>query len=766
MRRRDSLRGMLFFPAGMWFAGLAEGVEPLKASSRPGLEFPWFPDRLHAFVWKNWESVSIERMAEVLGTTPENVRETGRSMGLPPRTAQFQDFLERGYISLIRRNWHLLPHDQLRALLGWTDEKLAFTLKEDDFLSVKLGAKPDCPKLVWSPPDDTARKRCAEIREIVEKRFGKEPATPAEPRFAFVREFSSGGESGSEMPPVGKNRPIRFLYSYCAVYGDPLLHPELDPYPDGLLRRLSAQGVTGVWMHTVLRQLAPGTMFPDESAEEAETRLRNLAKLVERAARYGVRIYFYMNEPRAMPESFFTGREHLRGGKEGDVYALCTSVPEVREWLTDALRRVFTAAPGLGGVFTITGSENFTHCHSHGRNASGCPRCSTRPGPEVVAEVNAAIERGVHAGNPDAAVIVWDWGWPDAWTPSIIQALPENVYLQSVSEWSKPIERGNIASTVGEYSISVVGPGPRARKHWALAKKRGLKTIAKVQVNASWELSALPYLPVMNLVAEHCSNLAEEGVDGLMLSWTVGGYPSPNLDLVRRFSERPAPKKEDALREVAAARYGSKAAPEALRAWSAFSAAFTEYPYHIGFVYSGPSQGGPANPLWPAPTGFRATMVGFPYDDLDGWRGPYPAEVLASQFGKVTEGWAVGIPLLKNVVKNASTPEAKRNARADLRIAEAAGLHFRSIANQVRFTLARNELRTGTLSPSERGESIAVIRAVAEDELQAARRLFTLAGEDSRIGYEASNHYYYLPLDLVEKVVECEYVREKWPVEK
>ena len=108
-----------------------------------------------------------------------------------------------------------------------------------------------------------------------------------------------------------------------------------------------------------------------------------------------------------------------------------------------------------------------------------------------------------------------------------------------------------------------------------------------------------------------------------------------------------------------------------------------------------PRSGVPANPLWPEPTGFPATMVGFPYDDVDGWRGPYPSETLASQFEKVAAGWAAGIPLLRNVVKKASSPEAKKNARDDLRIAEAAGLHFRSIANQVRFTLARNEFRTG-----------------------------------------------------------------------
>ena len=261
MHRRDSLRGLLFIPAGVWFASLAGGEELPKGSSRPGLESPWFPDRLHAFVWKNWESVSAERLAEVIGATPENVRQMGRSMGLPLHTAQFQDFMDRGYISLIRRNWHLLSYDQLMALLGWSAEKLAFTLKEDDFLSVKLGAKPNCPALAWSPPDETAIKRCAEIRKIVEKQFGAELNEPGEPRFEFVRELSASVKDGNTAAVSGKDRPIRFLYSYCAVYGDPLLHPELDPYPDGLLSRLAAQGVTGVWMHTVLRQLAPGTMF-------------------------------------------------------------------------------------------------------------------------------------------------------------------------------------------------------------------------------------------------------------------------------------------------------------------------------------------------------------------------------------------------------------------------------------------------------------------------------------------------------------------------
>ena len=104
----------------------------------------------------------------------------------------------------------------------------------------------------------------------------------------------------------------------------------------------------------------------------------------------------------AMPASFFAGREHLRGVQEGDHFALCTSAPEVRQWMGDSLRYVFERVPGLGGVFTITASENLTNCYSHRRSAAGCPRCSKRTGPEVIAEVNRTIANGVWAGNPKA----------------------------------------------------------------------------------------------------------------------------------------------------------------------------------------------------------------------------------------------------------------------------------------------------------------------------------------------------------------------------
>jgi hypothetical protein len=265
----------------------------------------------------------------------------------------------------------------------------------------------------------------------------------------------------------------------------------------------------------------------------------------------------------------------------------------------------------------------------------------------------------------------------------------------------------------------------------------------------------------MNLVAQHCSNLAEADIDGLMLSWSVGGYPSPNLQVATAFDAERRPTAEQALARVAEAQYGADAVPDVLKAWSRFSTAFAEYPFHVSLVYQGPMQVGPANLLYPEPTRYRATMVGFPYDDLDAWRAIYPAEVLAGQLEKIADGWSAGLCLLGTSIGK-TAPSDPMNLFADLRLAEAAGRHFLSAANQVRFIMARNALLSGSLKEKEREAQIDKMRSAALLEIQTAERLFTLVCQDSRIGFEASNHYYYLPLDLVEKVVNCDYVLTTW----
>ena len=510
-----------------------------------------------------------------------------------------------------------------------------------------------------------------------------------------------------------------------------------------------------------MRDFAPGGAAFPEFGTGCERRLANLRSLVKRAKKYGIGVYLYMNEPRAMPEAFFKGRPELAGVRESGFAAMCTSQPAVRQWMSDALAHVFRSVPDLGGVYVITASENLTNCASHG-GWSGCPRCKTRSDADIIAEVVGVIEEGVHRGSPHADVLVSDWGWRghgDA--REIIAKLPKSVMLVSVSEWSLPIERGGVKSNVGEYSISSVGPGPRATMHWSTAGEAGLKTAAEIQFNNTCEIASLPYLPVLDLVAEHLKNLAPVKLDGMFIGWTMGGHPSPNFQLVQRMSRALEAETGAVLDALARERFGPEGAPHARKAWTLTSNAFREYPFHISVVYTSPVQIGPANPLYPEKTGYHATMWGIPYDDLNGWRGPYPPDVFAAQFEKLAAGWEPGVAELRAAVDRAPS-QGREEVEADLRFAEAAGICFQSVANQARFVIARDALAAGDRSPEDRCRLRQEIKRLLESEIALARRLHTLACEDSRIGFEPSCQYFFLPLDLVEKVINCRWLLKEF----
>jgi hypothetical protein len=696
-------------------------------------------------------------MAEVLNTDPETIREIGLAMGLPETQPITEDQWRRSYITIIRRNWHLLPYDQLLQLLDWTPEEMAFTLREDDFLWVKLGQlKPRCDPLVYKPPNAATQERENKIRKMVEEHFPDGVGVRGEPLFSFVRELSTppATEPGERIESLFSPR---YCYSYFALYGDPLLDEKLDPYPEGYLARLAGSGVNGVWLQGVLFKLAP---FPwDESLSEGyQTRLENLRKLVAKGKKYGIGVYLYLNEPRSMPLSFFEApnnkglkplaRDNLKGVVENDYAAMCTSTDPVREYLREGIASISRAVPDLAGFFTITGSENLTNCWSH-HQGQNCPRCGPRGPAEVISEVNRIIKEGIDQAGAGAELICWDWGWQDDWALETIDQLPDGVSFMSVSEWSIPIERGGVQTVIGEYSISTIGPGPRATRHWNRARAHGLKTLAKIQANNTWELSSVPYIPALENVAQHAANLREAGVDGLQLSWTLGGHPSPNLEVVAELGKPDAPSVDEALLNVARNRYGETHAENVVEAWKKFSEAFSEFPYHGGTMYNAPQQMGPANLLWGEPTGYRSTMVGFPYDDLDSWRAVYPPEVFVDQFGKVAVGFTSGAG---SIGKESHAIQVGSPLWDEIQIAKACAIHFGSVVNQATFVDARDRLDS-TTEAEQRAELLAVMKKALKDEIDSAKRLHDIQCQDSRIGFEATNQYFYIPVDLAEKVL-------------
>jgi len=732
---------------------------------------PHFPDRLHAYVWRNWELVPIDRLAKIVGAPPADIIAIGRAMGLGDPPVITEDQQRRSYITVLRRNWHLLPYEQLLELMGWSADKLEYVLREGDGLFWWFGChKPKVDPLRYAPPDETAKARAAEIAAIVREIFPHGVAKHEDPLFGFVARLSKASHaegSTHAKNPSGSLFSPRYCFSYFGAFREPLLS-EFDPYPEGLLALLADAGVDGVWLHEPLYVLAPFPWDPSVSARYQE-RLDKLKTLVARAGKHGIGIYIYLNEPRPMPVAFFEKYPELRGIVDkgvlaGQVATLCTSVPAVKDYLRDSVASLCRAVPDLAGIFTITASENYTNCWSH-YSGNECPRCGKRAPEEVIAEVNALMAEGINRASSACRLIVWDWGWQDAWAEGIIRRLPEQAWFMSVSEWSIPIRRGGIANTTGEYSLSVLGPGPRATRHWGIARRRGLKTIAKIQASTTWEIGSVPYVPVVETAAKHAANLREADVQGLMMSWTLGGYPSPNFETIIKVGQSKQTTVDEAMLVVASRRFGAAAAPVVVKAWKAFSAAFGEYPFCGAVLYHGPQHLGPANLLWGEPvTGYKGLTMGFahPFDDINNWRGNYPPEIFADQFTKVADGFDRAIAELKASIRGVPMDEVGALALSrEIDVATACAIHFRSSANQVRFVLARDKLAAAKTA-EQAAQPRATIEGILKNEMELAIELHAIQSRDSRIGFEAACQYFYVPVDLAEKVLNCRYLLSHW----
>jgi hypothetical protein len=770
--RRQFLASGVLLSSGLlfdWKFAIAAD-KPGDVLNKEALSFKYFPDKLQVFLWRNWNLVPLDQMAKAIQTQPEKLLEMGRKMGLNAPDTITKEQLQRSYLTIIRANWHLLPRAQLLQLLDWTDEKLEFTLQEDDFFYIKLGSlKPECDTIRF---ENISTHYLLKVREVLREEFPRGIPERGEKLFQFVKELSSN--SAKKLPIKNTQQEgfsPRFGYSYFALFGDPLMEPEIDPFPEGYLTQMVASGMDSTWMHIVLSKLSP---FPWDLEQSVhwEQRLENLKKLVSKARAKGIGIYLYLNEPRNLPQSFFSKYPDLKGINNGEYASLCTSHHEVQQYLVNSLATIIAEVPDLAGFFSITASENHTNCWSHGRGGE-CVRCSKRSPDTVIAELNNLYIQGIKKGlelhqtksgrkfdKPGPELIVYDWGWKNDWAPNAIEKLSQESSLMCVSEWDLPIERGGVKSTIGEYSISAVGPGPRALRHWELARKRGLKTIAKIQAGNTWEIAAVPYIPAMQNVAQHAVNLRNAGVDGIMLGWTLGGYPSPNLEIVSAIGQDKTLSENAAMEKVAKHRY-ENAYPMVVQAWEQFSKAFSEYPFGGG-LYLAPLQMGPANLLWEKPTGYAATMVGLPYDDLPGWAANYPHHTFIDQLKKVAEGFTLALDQLKSQTKTLKlTARAKKMLEGECAVAETVAIHFKSAANQAQFIVWRNLLDTQN-NDNTRQQLIENLNNLLRDEIALAKRMYVLQLKDSRLGFEASNQYFYTPHDLLEKVLNCRDLIDRW----
>ena len=809
--------------------------------------FNHFPTLFQNFIFRNWESVPTEDMARVLGTDVKTVESLASDMGLRVPAKYNEQYKKRGYITVIRNNWHLLPYSQLLDLLGWDEEELSFTLREDDFFGIKLGqVKPDVAPLVYRPLTDEEKAKTEDIRNklleklpclgdeteaedfdfiekfgieekqgfdgekreiVLDKTWGIDDRTSGK-YTSFFKDFAlenaglsldgsekyitlkiepddtkkteshrisitKGGIEITAVDEVGvlralqllkkiikKNNSfsfdeaeivrdtrfdIRFIYSYCALFGDPFMDGGTSSYSDGLLKEYSEIGINGIWLHSVLYKMCE---FPWDASlsKDWQKRLEGLKALCDRAEKFGIKVYLYINEPRTRPASFFEKHPNLLGyfDKAGEG-TLCTSKKEVQDYLYNGIKTICEAAPNIGGFFTITASENKTNCLSHSiRNKTYCPICKNRPQEEVYAEINDIVKRAASSVNENIEVLAYDWAWH--WCndrlDTVRRTAKAGARIMCVSEEGVSKNFDGTVTSVLDYSISHVGPGEIAKKTWQTCRELGAKTLAKVQFNNSWECSTIPYLPVLDLIKQHIEGISKEGVDGLMLSWSLGGYPSVNLRSAAKYFFY-GQNADEVYEEM----FG-KSANVIKNATALFSRAFLEYPFSSTTAYLGPYHMGPANLMFEKASGLSATMTCYPYDDVEGWRYKFPLETYEKQMRLLSEKWKEGLEVLEDC-----DPDTEA-AKEFVLIASAGYSLLRSSYLQIRYNVLRNEYNEGKKENREE------ILKILDEELTLAVSLYHAASSNSTIGFEAANHYFFNKYSLAEKVVNVQYLMD------
>jgi hypothetical protein len=532
------------------------------------------------------------------------------------------------------------------------------------------------------------------------------------------------------------------------------LEQDGDFYPDEYLNKLAHCGMNGIWVAGLLSRLVASKVLPELGPPQH--RLDRLQALVERASRYGIGVYFFCIEPRAMAADHpvFAAHPEIRGAGGSGGQCLCVSTPLVKEYIRDAMAGLFAAAPRLAGVINIYKGERLTTCWTSDKTAESCPRCRTRQPVEVLAEDLNCFMEGIRRSSRTARFLAWGYSGNRAsdFRPFIDRLNPEIAWLGNFEHDGEKLVHGRKVG-VHEYSLSAVGPSePFATVTKSLISAKRT-SCAKLQIGNSYELSAVPYIPVPGVVYDKLEAARKLGVSGAMMSWIIGGYPSMQLKVAGEACFAPSKPRQEVLKRTAAATWGPGEAERVVRAWDRFATAFQLYLCSINVFYFGPIARCPAYLLHlekepdvarPYNWGLTRDRVKQPFEDqVSRWVGPFTAEELIASFREMAGIWNEGLSLLGQSLSSAKGNEALRR---EYGIAAAARIQFLSMANVMEFYTLRDRL-------SAEPGLVRRMHAVVEDDIRLAKEMAEYCRQDPVVGFQSEIYdYSFSPKLIAEKI--------------
>jgi hypothetical protein len=535
-------------------------------------------------------------------------------------------------------------------------------------------------------------------------------------------------------------------------------------YTDEELQKIKKADFDSIWVHGLLRHLVKVDPFP-ELYKHAELHLNAMRQLIGRAAEYDIKVFLYMQPPRAWSKNDLFWSEHPDiWGIEDEhrntpVRSMCTSVPEVQQWLTNASQTIARDLPDLAGIILITASEFNQHCYSRRRKDVAkpwsplieCPICKEREPEDVVAELITLIRNGVRMASDTIEIIAWNWAWD--WekdsNKKIIEQLPSDVVIMA------DFERGGYKDLYGrpdfymnEYSLSYAGPSEECQAVFEICKKRNMRFMSKLQLGTTHELASVVTLPMPGSLYDKAICHRNKDIAGYMGCWNFGNaLPNSNVEAFNFFVSDKCPDNKDAaLREFASQYFPDAKTELLLQAWAQFAAAMYYYPFTIGFLYHGPQNHTLAYkemyvpaPLGGKPAG-RSWKMDERGDDLTNsynfHHKQFNLDEIIDRLNKLAISWQCGISKFKEAFKGCKN----KRSLDELGNAIICGAIWRSTENSYRIYKLRKDW-----NESKSGEFYRIL----DDELNILNDVLPWVKRDPRQGFHIEPHDYMFNAETV-----------------
>jgi hypothetical protein len=539
-------------------------------------------------------------------------------------------------------------------------------------------------------------------------------------------------------------------------------------YTDEELGKIAGAGFNAIWVHTLLHQVVNSPILP-ELGVNCDLHLNALRKLIDRAAKHGLKVFLYMQPPRALPVDHPFWEKHPEAGGNVEKMSIgisvefrcfCTSQPVVKEYLRSASEILARELPALGGIIMITASECASHCIARCGNTLGamgekvevkttCPHCAEREPSEIISEIITLMRNGIRAVSDTMEILAWNWSWTfyyDKPCREVIERLPKDVILMAGFErGGKQDYCGRKDVVVDEYSISYAGPSEQCREAFAVAEECGLRTATKLQFGTTHELATVVSLPLLGNVFRKADFMRRNNMAGFMGCWNFGNMLSANTAGFNYFLSKEAPADESSALQTFAADYMPGCKPEeAMKAWYTFAEAMLNYPFGISYLYAGPTNYSLA--YIPRPEKLNDISGGGSWlmhergDDLSGCLGDFSVDEVIAGFEKLSAKWAEGVSQLENALSGSDSEKAV----SELANAKVCGAVFHSSLNTFKFYKLR-------LDWSD--EKIEEYKTIAKDELAVLETIKPVVASDKRLGYHSEAHDYMFNEEMIQEKI-------------